>query len=104
MAMRDVRNRDSGPTSASACRVGFGRSLRIIGIGGIFSVAIDAVRYLQPVLVGEQATWAHNGGRSLHIPILVVCGVLCLGLGTLLAGLWLARVIESIELHFLGER
>ena len=104
MAVRDVPHRDDGSTvPRRRCR-GFAHSLRRFWTGGLWSVNIDAARFLPAILAGRWPSWTDNFGRANHIPVLIVSGVVCVVLGTLCAGFWVARLIESIEFHFLGER
>ena len=104
MAMRDVRNRDGGATVPSSCRVGLAHTLRIFGILGLVSVANDAVRFYPPIFAGQAPSFANSNGRAWHIPLLIISWGVSLVICTLLGGFWFRRLIESIELHFLGER
>ena len=62
----------------------FGRlaqALFIIGICGAVSVLLDVDHVLFCIVSGTPITWenlARNAGRPLHIPAVVIVGVLCL--------------------------
>ena len=61
-------------------------------IGGLASVALDLDHILGLWLKGLPITWenlATQAGRPLHIPALVVSGVVCVILGALRFG-WIA--------------
>jgi len=75
-------------------RVGLSATFRILIIGGLFGVAYDADHLLQPVLLGQWPTWDNLGGRILHIPLLVICGAVCIWRGALFAGLCVDTLVK----------